>query len=86
MGETIKLKNSPEVSIKISSSDKGNYTIKVRLIRSGELINTFSGTTPFVVNFEDDYVEPGKQIYYRIDIPGKLVSNPIFVKFRREQE
>jgi hypothetical protein len=85
MGETIKLKNSPEVNIKISSSDKGNYTIKVRLIRSGELINTFSGTTPFVVNFEDDYVEPGKQIYYRIDIPGKLVSNPIFVKFHREQ-
>lgn len=86
MGETIKLKNSPEVSIKISSSDKGNYAIKVRLIRSGELINTFSGTTPFVVNFEDDHVEPGKQIYYRIDIPGALVSNPIFVKFRREQE
>ncbi len=86
MGETIQLRNSPEVSIKISSSDKGNYAIKVRLIRSGELINTFSGTTPFVVNFEDDYVEPGKQIYYRIDIPGELVSNPIFVKFRREQE
>jgi hypothetical protein len=86
MGETIKLKNSLEVNIKISSSDKGNYTIKVRLIRSGELINTFSGTTPFVVNFEDNYVEPGKQIYYRIDIPGKLVSNPIFVKFHREQE
>ena len=86
MGETIKLKNSPEVSIKISSSDKGNYAIKVRLIRSGELINTFSGTTPFVVNLEDDYVEPGKQIYYRIDIPGELVSNPIFVKFSRVQE
>ncbi len=85
MGDTIKLKNSPEVSIKISSSDKGNYAIKVRLIRSGELINTFSGTTPFVVNFEDNYVEPGKQIYYRMDIPGALVSNPIFVKFRREQ-
>ena len=84
MGNTIKLDNNPKISIKISSSDKENYAINVRLIRSGELINTFAGTTPFVVNFEDDYVKPGKQIYYRLDIPGKLVSNPIFVKFRRE--
>jgi len=60
--------------------------LELRLIRSGERIKTFSGTTQFVVNFKDDYVEPGKLIYYRIDIPGALVSNPIFVKFRREQE
>ncbi len=85
MGKTIKLDDKPKISIKISSSDKENYAINVRLIRSGELINTFTGTTPFVVNFEDDYVKPGKQIYYRLDIPGMLVSNPIFVKFRLEQ-
>ena len=85
IGETIKLRNSPEVTIMISSSDKGNYAIEVRLIRSGELIKTFTGTTPFVVNFKDDYVEHGKQIYYRLDVPGKLVSNPIFVKFHRKQ-
>ena len=85
MGKTIKLDDKPEISIKISSSDEENYAINVRLIRSGELINTFTGTTPFMVNFEDDYVKPGKQIYYRLDIPGMLVSNPIFVKFRPEQ-
>lgn len=84
MGNTIKLDSKPEISIKISSSDKEHYEIKVRLVRSGELINTFTGTTPFVVNFEDDYVKPGKQIYYRLDIPGTLVSNPVFVKFRRD--
>ena len=84
MGNTITLDSKPKISIKISSSDKESYAINVRLIRSGELINTFTGTTPFVVNFEDDYVKPEKQIYYRLDIPGTLVSNPIFVKFRRE--
>ena len=81
MGDTIEIENKPEISIKISSSDKGNYNTTVRLIRSGELINIFSGTTPFVINFEDDYFKPGKQIYYRLDIPKKLVSNPVFVKF-----
>ena len=84
MGNTITLDDIPKIRIKISSSDKENYEINVRLIRSGELINTFIGTTPFVVNFEDDYVKPEKQIYYRLDIPGTLVSNPIFVKFRIE--
>jgi len=84
MGNTITLDDRPKIRIKISSSDKENYAINVRLIRSGKLINTFTGTTPFVVNFKDDYVKPEKQIYYRLDIPGTLVSNPIFVKFRRE--
>ncbi|KHE92944.1 MAG: hypothetical protein SCABRO_01333 [Candidatus Scalindua brodae] len=50
------------------------------------MINTFTGTTPFVVNFEDGYVNLEKQIYYRVDIPGTLVSNPIFVTFSREEE
>ncbi len=84
MGSTVKLDNNPKISIKISSSDKGNYAINVRLVRSGRLINTFSGTTPFAVNFEDSYVKPGEHIYYRLDVPGMLVSNPIFVKFGRE--
>ncbi|MCR4343123.1 MAG: hypothetical protein NUV44_00020 [Candidatus Scalindua sp.] len=83
MGETIKLQNKPRISIRISSSDQDAHSIKVRLIRSGELINTFTGTTPFVVSFEDVYVEPEKQIYYRLDIAGELVSNPIFVKFEQ---
>ncbi len=83
MGDTIEIENKPKISIKISSSDKGNHAIDVRLIRSGKLINIFSGTTPFKINFEDDYTNPDAQIYYRLDIQGKLVSNPIFVKLNQ---
>ncbi|MGR3294324.1 MAG: hypothetical protein ACUZ9M_09955, partial [Candidatus Scalindua sp.] len=84
MGETIELKNRPEIRIRVSSSDQGAHNVDVRVIRSGELIKTLSKTTPFAVDFKDDYFNPGEQIYYRIDIPGKLVSNPIFVKFSSE--
>ncbi len=84
MGETIELNNKPEIRIRVSSSDQGAHNVDVRIIRSGKLIKTLSKTTPFVVNFKDDYLNPGEQIYYRLDIPGKLVSNPIFVKFVRK--
>ncbi len=84
MGEIIELKNGPEMRIKVSSSDQKTHNIDVRVIRSGKLLKTFSKTTPFVIDFKDDYFNPGELIYYRIDIPGKLVSNPIFVKFDHE--
>ncbi len=81
MGESIELKNRPEIRIRVSSSDQAAHNIDVRVIRSGKLIKTISKTTPFVVDFKDDYFNPGELIYYRLDIPGKLVSNPIFVRF-----
>ncbi len=81
MGETIELRNKPEIRISVSSSGQEAQNVDVRVIRSGKLIKTLSETTPFVVNFKDDYFNPGELIYYRIDIPGKLVSNPIFVRF-----
>ena len=84
MGETIELKNEPEIRIKVSSSDQGAYNVDLRVIRSGKLIKTLSKTTPFVFDFKDDYFNPGELVYYRLDIPGRLVSNPIFVKFSRE--
>jgi hypothetical protein len=84
MGETLELKNQPEIKIRVSSSDDGVHDIDVRIIRSGKLIKTISKKTPFVVDFKDDYFNPGELIYYRLDIPGRLVSNPIFVQFGRE--
>ena len=84
MGETIELKDKPEIRLSVSSSDQSAHNVDVRVIRSGELIKTISKTTPFVVDFKDDYFNPGELIYYRLDIPGKLVSNPIFVKFLQE--
>ncbi len=84
MGESIELKNKPRLKFMVSSLDESVHDVDVRIIRSGKLIKTISRKTPFVVDFKDDYFNPGEKIYYRIDIPGKLVSNPIFVKFDRK--
>jgi hypothetical protein len=87
MGEEIFSKGYPSINIRISTTDseKGN-SITVRLIRSGNLLETFSAETPLSINFEDDFFEPGKKIYYRLDAMDKkgrkLVSNPIFVQFQ----
>ena len=86
LGETIISKSKPRIRIKILSSDQRRYDIRIRIIRSGKLINTFSGTTPLAVNFSDDYFQPGEQVYYRIDIPGVLVSNPVFVRFSQDRQ
>jgi hypothetical protein len=81
MGDTITAMGEPEIRIKVESSDRRAYKVRVRIIRSGKLINTFTGTTPMEINFCDDYFNPGEQVYYRMDIPGLLVSNPVFVRF-----
>jgi len=87
MGEEIFSKGYPSINIRISTTDseKGN-SITVRLIRSGNLLETFSVETPLSIYFEDDFFEPGKKIYYRLDAIDKkgrkLVSNPIFVEFQ----
>jgi len=87
MGEEIYLSGFPIISILLSTtgSEKGNSLI-IRLIRSGQLIQAFTGETPLSIYFEDEYFEPGRKIYYRLDVRDnkgrKLVSNPIFVKFQ----
>jgi hypothetical protein len=82
-GDEIVLKNNPRVKISISAAEVSERKVKVRLIRSGELIETFEGTLPMQIDYEDNYYEPGRKIYYRLDMQGqgKIVSNPIFVAF-----
>ncbi|MFQ6083742.1 MAG: hypothetical protein ACE5WD_10320 [Candidatus Aminicenantia bacterium] len=91
MGEEIFSEGYPRINILIPpiSSEKEN-SITVRLIRYGKLLKTFSGETPLNINFQDEFFEPGKKIYYRLDITAKkgrkLISNPIFVKFQALKE
>ena len=82
-GDEIILKDSPRIRISLSATVPFENKIKVRLIRSGELVETFEGTLPMQIDYEDKYFQPGKKIYYRMDMSGcgVLVSNPIFVKF-----
>jgi hypothetical protein len=82
-GDEIILKDSPRIRISLSATVPFENKVKVRLIRSGELIETFEGTLPMQIDYEDKYFQPGRKIYYRMDMSGcgVLVSNPVFVKF-----
>jgi hypothetical protein len=87
MGEEIYLKGYPIITIHVSTIglEKGN-SLTIRLIRNGEVVEVFDGETPMSIYFQDEYFEPDRRIYYRLDARDKkgrkLVSNPIFVKFR----
>jgi len=64
--------------------DNGQHSVKVSLIRGGEVVKIFKGETPLAFNFVDQDYRPGKT-YYRLDVRskgvGRLLSNPIFVSF-----
>lgn len=83
LGEEIRLNSYPHIRISLEHKNPVNNKAQVRLIRSGKLIKTFSGSLPMDIDFEDKYYQPGEKIFYRIDVKshGAVVSNPIFVTF-----
>jgi hypothetical protein len=83
LGEEIVLTENPRIHLELSLKLPSNNTVSVRLIRSGKLIKTATGPLPMEIDYEDEYFSPGEKIYYRMDAKGcgKLVSNPIFVRF-----
>ncbi|MBU2622286.1 MAG: hypothetical protein KKD92_08220, partial [Proteobacteria bacterium] len=56
-GDEIILKESPKIKISLSATVASENKIKVRLIRSGELIETFEGTLPMQIDYEDKYFQ-----------------------------
>jgi len=82
-GDEITLKDSPRIRISLSAAKISERKVSVRLIRSGKLLETFEGTLPMQIDYQDGYFKPGEKVYYRMDMRGygTLVSNPIFVKF-----
>lgn len=84
-GGHMKLDHAPVIHISLSLKRPDDRPIKVRLIRSGKLIQTFYGPLPMDIEYRDEYYARGEKIYYRIDARGNcgtLVSNPIFVTFK----
>ncbi|MBW1702148.1 MAG: hypothetical protein JRJ69_08860 [Deltaproteobacteria bacterium] len=83
-GDEIALNDNPRVHVFLSLKEPTENRVKIRLIRSGELLEVFDGSLPIEIDYEDKYFKPGRKIYYRIDARGcgDLVSNPIFVTFR----
>lgn len=82
-GDEIALRESPRIRISLSAAETSERKVKVRLIRSGDLIETFEGTLPMLIDYKDRYFQSGEKVYYRMDMQGqgKIVSNPIFVAF-----
>ncbi len=83
-GESV-LRGFPRIKILLSSKVPSHKEARVRLIRTGKPINTFTGTLPMSIDYVDNYFEPGEKIFYRLDAKGcgMLVSNPIFVRFEQ---
>lgn len=82
-GDEITLKGFPRIKISLTSINHRQNKVKVRLIRSGEVISVFEDSLPLSIDYVDPIYEPGKKIYYRMDMKGfgTIVSNPIFVNF-----
>ena len=82
-GQEIDIKGNPRIRISLSLKMPSEDRVQIRLIRSGELIETFSGPLPMEIDYDDKHFKPGQKIYYRIDVKGcgLLVSNPVFVTF-----
>lgn len=84
-GDVLVLARNPRIRITVSGGLRGRDMVQVRLIRSGDLIQTFKGTLPLAIDFTDSLEKPGEKIYYRMDMTGygTIISNPIFVKFTK---
>lgn len=82
-GDEITLKEYPHIRISISTSVPSTDKVKIRLMRSGEMVYLFEEKLPLVIDYVDPYYKPGERIYYRMDLHGNgtIVSNPVFVKF-----
>lgn len=84
LGQEIVSKGLQKIHISLAFKEPAPNVVKVRLIRSGDLIETFTGTLPMKIEYQDKFYRPGEKIYYRLVMTGHgiLVSNPIFVTFR----
>jgi len=80
MGDTLTTDNYPVIKFKVSYNSGESKAITIILIRGGELIQKFEGTTPLQIEYQDDKIPTGKKTYYRLtDQREHLISNPIFV-------
>lgn len=81
-GDDIIVQGTPRIRIALTASEESDQPVRVRLIRSGQLLETFEAKLPMSVDYEDESAATGEKHFYRLDMQGFgiLVSNPIFVK------
>ena len=80
-GDEIMVEGFPRVRISLSSTIPTENRVRVRLMRSGRVIERFEGQLPIEIEYEDKDIKKEEKEYYRMDLHGygTIVSNPIFV-------
>ena len=69
------------IRLAVTASDRGRHPVKVRVIRSGQVLAQLAGETPFLIDWPDTTVPTAERLTYRVEITGsgELLSNPIVV-------
>jgi hypothetical protein len=69
------------IHLSVTAADRGRHPVKVRIIRSGNVMAQLIGQTPFRVDWADSTVPMGERMTYRVEVTGsgELLSNPIMV-------
>jgi len=84
-GDELPSQGQARILIQIDKLNGAQEEVKLRLIRSGEVIAQLSGLTPLEFQHVDTGIQPGEKVYYRLLVQSqvhnyvKLTSNPIFV-------
>lgn len=81
-GQHLASGGSVRVQVRIATAGAGQQ-LRLRLLRSGEVVAEQAGMTPLSFTHVDENVEPGQRVYYRLLVNSqsdRLVSNPIFVR------
>ncbi len=70
------------VRLSVTAVDRGRHPVKVRVIRSGQILAQLAGQTPFRIDWPDTTAPIAERITYRVEITGsgELLSNPIVVE------
>jgi len=84
-GQEIELRQPARIRVRLALKEPETKKVSIRLIQAGKLLKTLETTLPARVEFRDDYFQAGEKTFFRIEArtqgAGRLVSNPIFVKY-----
>jgi hypothetical protein len=84
IGETLHRSRSGDIMVRVgvSAIDGKQYSAKLRVIRSGQVIRQIEGQTPLQMELADHAAQRGEWLNYRVEVVGKggeLLTNPIYV-------
>ena len=84
-GQEIELRQPARIRVALALKIPESKKVSIRLIQAGRLLKTLETNLPARVEFRDDYFRAGEKTYFRVEArtrsAGRLVSNPIFVKY-----